>query len=108
MSPKKIAISAFFLLIILYSLFQGRFIILGPNIQIDSPQNGQRVETLVTIQGHADNISFISLNDRPIFIDKNGDFSEKWIAPKGVSIITMRARDRFGREKEKQVQVVNQ
>jgi hypothetical protein len=108
MSPKKLAIWAFFVLLILYSLFQGRFIILGPNIHIDSPKNGDRVETLVTISGHADNISFISLNDRPIFIDKNGDFSEKWIAAKGVSIITMRARDRFGRQKETQVQIVNQ
>lgn len=104
--PKTILLVAFFLLLISYSLFQARFIILGPYINIQSPQDGASLDTdLINVVGRAENISFISLNDRPIFIDKNGDWNEKLIAPQGLSIITVRAKDRFGRSTEKQVEI---
>jgi len=97
----------FFLVIITYSLFQARFIILGPYLEIKYPQNGASLDTNpINIVGQAKNIVFISLNDRPIYVDKNGNWSEKLIAPKGPSIITVRARDRFGRNVEKSVEIV--
>ncbi len=105
-SPKQWAVVLFFLIIIVYSLFQARFVILGPYIEIQTPQNGASLETnLVNITGRAENISFISLNDRPIFVDKNGNWNEKLIAPQGLSIITVRAKDRFGRNTEKQREI---
>lgn len=100
-------IALFFLSIILYSLFQARFMILGPRVSIHYPRDGERIDSAVlTMEGHADNIAYISLNDRPIFIDEKGDFKEKLIAEAGLSILTVRARDRFGRETEKSVRVV--
>jgi len=106
-STKQWLIMFFFLVIVAYSLFQARFIILGPHIEIKAPQNGASFEAdLINVVGQAKNIVFISLNDRPIYVDKNGDWSEKLIAPKGPSIITVRARDRFGRSREKSVEIV--
>ncbi|CAN5142958.1 hypothetical protein BH11PAT3_BH11PAT3_2290 [soil metagenome] len=96
-----------FLLLITYSLFQGRFVILGPSIHITYPQDGTRLDTQVyMLSGVAKNIAYISLNDRQIFVDQEGNFSEKLIAPPGLSIIMVRARDRFGRQEEQTVRVV--
>jgi hypothetical protein len=95
------------LVIGLYSLFQARFIILGPSIKVYSPSNGASLPSpVVTVTGKASNIAFISLNDNPIYVDKNGNWSEKLIAPTGLSIMTVRARDRFGRSTEKQIEVM--
>ena len=107
MTPKKGLWIVLFLLLIAYTLFQGRFVILGPSIHITYPTDGERLDAQVyTITGNAQNISYISLNDRQIYVDQQGNFSEKLIAPLGLSIITVRARDRFGRQKEQSVRVV--
>ena len=96
----------FIIIIVLYSLFQARFIILGPQITVESPKNGEVLsDSLVVIKGSAKNISFISLDDRPIYIDESGNWSEKLLASPGASIISIKARDRFGRQTEKQIEV---
>jgi hypothetical protein len=96
-----------FALIGIYALFQARFVLLGPSIKVTTPANGASLPSqVVTVAGKATNIAFISLNDRPIFVDKNGNWSEKLIAPVGLSIMTIRAKDRFGRTTEKQIEVM--
>ncbi len=107
LSPKNSVFIILFGLIGLYSLFQARFIILGPSIKVFAPENGATLSSpVVTMSGQAKNIAYISLNDRPIFVDKDGNWSEKLIAPLGLSIMTVRARDRFGRSTEKQIEVM--
>ena len=107
LTPKNSLWFVLFLLLVAYILFQGRFIILGPSIHITYPADGTRLDSQVyTVTGVATNIAYISLNDRQIFVDQKGNFSEKLIAPRGLSIIMVRARDRFGRQKEQTVRVV--
>ncbi|MBX4200181.1 hypothetical protein KW790_01855 [Candidatus Parcubacteria bacterium] len=107
LSPKIAGVTVFFVLITIYGLFQARFLILGPQLQIAFPKDGENVaDPLLTIRGQALNTTFISLNDRPIFVDQSGYFSEKLIAPGGPSIIKFKARDRFGRETEKIIHIV--
>lgn len=102
---------AFFLallgLVILYALFQARFLILGPRVRISSPANGAVVEAgAITVEGRAGNVAWISMQGRQIYVDENGLFQEKLIAPSGPSIITVSARDRFGRETTKRVEIL--
>ena len=107
-SLKSAVVILLFVLVGLYALFQFRFIILGPHIEIDSPLDGEVIESsTVTISGTAQNIVFISLNDRPIYIDEKGHFEEKLIVSPGLSIMSMKARDRFGRETERRVRIVH-
>lgn len=61
---------------------------------------------LVTINGQAKNIAWISLNDRQIFTDEEGRWDEKLLVSPGLSIITLKARDRLGHKIEKSVQIV--
>ncbi len=107
LSPKQYFFISLFVLIGLYSVFQARYVIFGPSLKVYSPTNGASLpSSVVMVSGKATNIAYISLNDRPIFVDKNGNWNEKLIAPEGLSIMTVRAKDRFGRSTEKQIEIM--
>lgn len=90
-----------------YASFQAKDIILGPIIEIHSPQNGMSVEeSLVEIKGKVKNISYISMNGNQIFTDDNGIFSEKLLLSYGYNIITIKVQDRFDREVEKKLELI--
>jgi hypothetical protein len=90
-----------------YCLFQARFLILGPQVTITSHEDGAvATEPAVTLSGNARNAAWLSLNDRQIFTDEEGRWSEKLILSPGLSIMTLRVRDRFGRERVSSVRLV--
>lgn len=95
---KKIGFILLLIIIVFYSYFQARKILSGPKIDITSPQNGATLyEPLATIEGVAKNINSIKMNDGPIFIDRDGAFSEKLVLYEGYNIIKFEAKDRFGK-----------
>ncbi len=105
--PTHIFFFLLFLLLVSYSLFQARFVILGPQITIESHEDGQTVEnSTIILEGSTENIARLSLNGRQIFTDETGWWSEKLIVREGLSIMTVEARDRFGRETRKSVRIV--
>lgn len=90
-----------------YILFQTRFLILGPRVWIESHQDwAVASEPLITLSGWAENAAWLSLNGEQIYTDEEGRWSEKLLVQKGVSIITVSARDRFGRQAEHSVQII--
>jgi hypothetical protein len=106
---KTLFIGFFVLIIVGYGIFQSQKIVGGPKISVNSPATGQVVERSdVDISGVATNISAISLNDRPIFIDESGNFSEKLMLYPGYNIIKLRAEDKFGSKVEKDLELVYQ
>ncbi|MDP6659536.1 MAG: hypothetical protein QF679_00835 [Candidatus Pacebacteria bacterium] len=109
-SRTKLYVSGFLALVILiggYVLFQARNIIIGPVVKIENPISGAVVDNpLVSISGVARNVSYISLNDRPIFIDEEGNFKEKLLVSPGYSIMTIVARDRFDRTTKEVIELV--
>lgn len=89
---------------LLYGLFEAYKLISGPKIEIISPIPGSTInEPSVVIEGKARNVSFISLNDRQIFIDDQGVFKEKLLLPPGYTIIKVRAEDRFKKSIEEKI-----
>jgi hypothetical protein len=95
------------ILFVIYVGFQTRYLIFGPQLSIETPEDGAVVhEPAVTISGKATNVAYISLNGRQIFTDEEGRWSEKLIVAEGVSIMTVRVRDRFGREKVENVRIL--
>lgn len=100
-----IALSA--IIIFGYAFYQARNIISGPIIKIQNPKNGETLErSLVNIEGTAENISHISMNDRQIFTNEQGEFSEKLLLSYGYNIITIRVKDRFGRQTEEILELI--
>lgn len=81
-----------------YAYYQSQELLAGPYIAFSSPANGSVVtDTVITVEGKAERISFIRLNGRQIFIDENGVFEEELPLLPGHNIMELRATDRFGR-----------
>ncbi len=90
-----------------YSYFQSRNLIRGPLVSLSMLPTGSTVASaLVAVKGTASNISFISLNDRQIFVDKDGKFNEELLLSPGYNMWTIQAKDKFGRIVTKKIELV--
>lgn len=50
------------------------------------------------LSGVAENVTSLTLNGRPIMTDRAGNFTEGIVLENGYSVVSLDARDRFGRE----------
>lgn len=92
------------LLLVSYGIFNARNLIIGPTIEIFSPAKDMETrENVLTVSGRAQNIAFISLNEKPISINTDGLFQEKLLLSPGSNIIEIKARDRFKKEVQKTI-----
>lgn len=97
----------FFLVLGSYALFQARFLILGPIISVDTHEDGEVVNgSVLVLGGQGENVAWLSLNGHQIFMDEDGRWSEKLLISTGTSIMTVEARDRFGRKKVKSISII--
>lgn len=103
---KKVAAFLIALALISYGLFEARRLITGPVITITSPISGSATSSsAILISGTAENIAFLTINDRSAFTDEQGHFSERISAPPGYTVLTVRGKDRFGRESSQSVSI---
>lgn len=103
---KHVLVIIFFVILVGYSIFQARFLILGPRISIISPLDGAITDSeIIILEAKIKNASWITLNGRQVFTDEKGNLEEKLILSEGLSIMTLKARDRFGREREEEIRV---
>lgn len=106
-SSKKILIFLF-IVILTYSVWNGRNFLIGPRIEITSPISGEVVsQNPINLSGIAKNVSFISLNGRQIFVDKDGNFREEVLLNPGENTLEIFSKDRFNKEKTKRLQLYN-
>ena len=103
-----IVISIIALFIFIYTAYEIQKVILGPKLVVLSPESGLLTSTssLAEISGTAKNIINISLNDRKIFTDEQGNFNEKLLLSYGYNAFVIKASDKFGRNTEKIVEVI--
>jgi hypothetical protein len=101
------ALTVLALTIVAYSLFQAQKILSGPVIVVNTPQNNATYNsTLIKIEGQAKNIAYINLDDKQIFVDKDGNFSEKFLLSPGYNVVKLDAWDKFGAKTEKKLELV--
>jgi len=94
-------------LICFYAYLQSYEFLAGPSIIIYSPDNGSTVNNnYLEIIGNAKNVASISLNDREISTDMDGGFKEELLLSPGYNIITLKARDRFDRNRLTKLELV--
>ncbi|PIR57926.1 MAG: hypothetical protein COU71_01460 [Parcubacteria group bacterium CG10_big_fil_rev_8_21_14_0_10_38_31] len=90
-----------------YSYYEVRDFLAGPKIEIISPKNGVIInKSLIEIHGTAKNISKLFLNDKQIFTDEEGIFSEELLLSLGYNIIEFKAEDRFEREVKQTLEII--
>lgn len=81
-----------------YGLIEAWPLIIGPALSVESPVNNASFPGgIVPIKGYALRIAQLSLDGANLLHDKDGSFSSTLTFPRGASILTFVATDRFGR-----------
>lgn len=91
------------LTLLIFGFINMRAIITGLHINAEISDNN--LSEITQITGDARNATFLSLNGREIFIDKEGRFKEDISLPAGYSVITLFAEDKLGETVEKKIEV---
>lgn len=84
-------------LIIFYVHFQARNIIQGPALTLTDTFSSVQHERLITLHGTARNAVQLTLNGKEIHTDEHGTFTHMLVLENNYSIMSLDARDRFGR-----------
>jgi hypothetical protein len=85
-------------LLVGYGLVEAWPLIAGPAISVSSPLNKAAFPGgIVTVSGTASRIALLTLDGAQMLHDKDGSFSSTLTFPRGASILTFVATDRFGR-----------
>ncbi|OGG61268.1 hypothetical protein A3C87_01580 [Candidatus Kaiserbacteria bacterium RIFCSPHIGHO2_02_FULL_49_34] len=87
------------ILFIVYVGYQGRFFIIGPTLTVTEPSVVTQTSRSILVQGSVTHATLITVNGYPIDTDLAGNFSYPLVLPDGYSILTISARDRYGRER---------
>ena len=91
-------IGALLLVIAVYGGIEAWPLLSGPSLTIESPaQNASYPDGIVTIEGRASRVAKLTISGALARYDQNGDFSSTLTFPRGGSILTFVAADRFGR-----------
>ena len=101
----KIALAVFFLIIAGYAYFEARGMLFGPKINISSSVT-EVTEPFIRIQGKADRIATLRMNGREIAVTEEGAFDEPYLLSPGINRIVFEAKDKYGRSRERVLQVV--
>lgn len=73
----------------------------GVELSVNNIHTGDTVTTpTLTLSGTAPRAHTLEINNSPISIDKQGNFSEPILLPDGYNIVTVSAEDAFGKSSE--------
>ena len=93
-----ITVTAIALLVSGYSYFASHNLIQGPTIAILTPKESSFATSSVEIKGVAQRVNSITLDDRPIFIDEQGNFDETVLLALGYNVVSIEGQDKFGKK----------
>jgi hypothetical protein len=104
---KIIIISVFFLIIVVFAFINSMDLMFGVKIKnVNIVDGSTMTNSALDITGIAKNAKNLTLNGREISIDKKGNFNEAIILSSGYNIVTIKAKDKFGNEDEKNYQLM--
>lgn len=91
-------VSLIFLVFIFYILFQYRYAILNPPLDVSSPLEGGAVSSQkVLVAGKTDSNATVFVNNETASVDKNGKFKKNINVFSGKVKITVKSVNKFGR-----------
>lgn len=104
----KLRLQQTFVLIVLifivlsgYILFQYRYAIINPPLEIDSPKENSVIsKKTITVSGQTDSNSTLFVNNDSVSVNRDGKFEKKVDLFPGKSTIKIKAVNRFGRQTE--------
>lgn len=92
----------------IFTYIQMKSIWQGVKIQVSNLEKYTIVDTgMYTLIGTAKHATNLTINDRRIYIDEQGNFTDQLLLLPGYSILTIRAEDTFGNVSEKRFEIYN-
>lgn len=99
-SRRRVTLALIGLFVAVYGLWQAGPYLHGPSLEVREPVEGALVrEERIAVKGTAANISRLTLDGRPIFMDEKGMFEEDFLLARGATVLEIRGADKFGRER---------
>ncbi len=93
--------------LVVYTGIKAGPLLRGPQITVTSPAPGAVSSGgRVAVIGTAENVSYLTLSGRQIFVDERGIFNEVVLVPWGYTILEIVGSDRFGRETREYAEIV--
>ena len=86
------------LVFIAFIIYQYRYAFINPPLHIDEPIDNKVTGKEVTVTGHTDPNTSVTVNDLPVALDTNGDFIKKITLFPGDETITIKSVSRFGKQ----------
>ncbi len=91
-----------FVIIIGYGIWKGQDLIFGIKLEISGIQNNVTVKnSVLELSGIAYHAVSININGRTVSVEENGEWHDTISLLRGYNIISISAKDKFGREKSK-------
>lgn len=87
-------ISAFFV----YVIFQYRFFVMNPPLQVLTPKEGSNTSREVIVTGKTDPNATVFVNTFPVVVDVKGVFMKKLTLSQGTTVILVKAKNRLNKE----------
>ena len=99
---KIVSLSFLLLFIVLYTFFRSKDLIFGVRIKDVNIVDGSKAsDNIIKITGNARNAIELTLDGRAISIDQKGNFEETIALLSGYNVISLKAKDEFGKSDEK-------
>ena len=94
----KTIVGIVLVVVAVYGLIEARPLLSGPSLSVEPPTDGLSVPSgILEVRGRALRIASFTLDGAPVLPDEKGAFSTTLTFPRGTSILTFVAKDRFGR-----------
>lgn len=95
----------FFVLVAGYGIFEGRALLLGPQITLPA-LSGEVHEPFIVIKGQATHIASLTINGAAVELTQSGSFEVPYALSPGYNRITFDAHDKYGAATERMLEIV--
>lgn len=105
-SSKVIIIFIVSFIILSYIAYQFSFLVFGPKLEIQSPQNNSIAQSnIVVVSGKSDPAASVFINGEVVYVDLSGSFRKTLYIDDNQKTIEVVAKNRSGRETKKNITV---
>lgn len=93
-------------IIAIYVIFQFSFLFVGPKLSIVKPTSGEIIESSVAqVAGKTDPQAVVTVNGEEVYVDLTGSFKKTLYVYPGETKITVTAKNRYGKETKRELQI---
>lgn len=105
-SYKGLFIAAACIIVVGYLLFQFKSLFVGPSLTVHSPSNGEVISNNVAkVNGATDPYANVYVNGDQVYVDLSGSFTKALYLYSGTQTVKIVAKDRNGKQTEKDITV---